>query len=121
MPLLQVMAMNTGTVSSTRAAVGVGLVAVLAGCATMTPEGRRAFQVYWDAARRCEEQYRNLHVDRVQSNGDVLLTADHDIRRNVDNFTQCYHDALSIAVTRLREHGDVFADAINAMPAVDMD
>jgi hypothetical protein len=102
-------------------AIGLALVVILGGCAVMTPEARRAFPMYWDAARGCEQQYRNLHVDRVQSNGDLLVSADHDIRRDVDNFTRCYHEAIGAAVGRLRERGDVFADAVNATPSVDMD
>jgi hypothetical protein len=113
---------NAGKIGSpTAAAVAFALFLAVGGCATMTPEGRRAFQVYWDAARGCERQYSNLHVDRVQPNGDLLLSADHDIRRNMDNFTRCYHEALGAAAGQLREQGDVVANSLNVNPTVDMD
>jgi hypothetical protein len=99
----------------------VGTLLGAGGCATMTPEERSAFGVYWDAARECEQRYRNLHVDRVQSNGDVSLSAELDLPRNLAEFTQCYHDGIRDAVVRRERSGQPVLQTLNPNPAVELD
>lgn len=98
------------------------LLAVLtAGCATGSPEARAVYGVYWDAARACQELYRNLRVDRVHDNGDVLISAELDLPRNIVEFTQCYHERIHLALASLRTAGRSLPSVINERPAVDMD
>jgi hypothetical protein len=91
------------------------------GCASATPEARAAFGVYWSASRECEQQYRTLHIRRVYPNGDLTVSADHDILRDLAAFTQCYHEGIGSAVARHRQSGQPLPDTINQNPGVDVD
>jgi len=97
---------------------GVAIVALLCcACAGMA-ESRARGEVYWGAAKTCEGRYRTIHIDRIDSEGNVKAHADAETRSELQAFTTCYRDEMSKA----REKGGPGVPAgMNKEPDVDLD
>jgi hypothetical protein len=99
--------------------IGLGTL-VLAGACTGAIQDQ-AFVLYWEASRACEEKYRNLRVEQIDSNGDLTLSADLDVPANLGAFRQCYRDGIGDAILRRQERGESIPDGLNREPAVEME
>jgi len=98
---------------------GVTMVTLLcyAGCAGMA-ESRARGEVYWGAAKVCEGHYRTIHIDRIDSEGNVTAHSDADTRSELQAFTACYHDEVSKVVGK---GGPGVPANLNKEPGVDLD
>jgi hypothetical protein len=97
----------------------VTIVALLccAGCAGMAESSARG-EVYWGAAKTCEGRYRTIHIDRVDSEGNVTAHSDADTRSELQAFTTCYHDEMSKVIDK---GGAGLPAGLNKDPGVDLD
>jgi hypothetical protein len=99
--------------------IGLGTL-LLAGACTGAMQNQ-AFGLYWEASRACEQKYRNLRVEQIDSNGDLTLSADLDVPANLGAFRQCYRDGIGDAILRRQERGESIPDGLNREPAVEME
>jgi hypothetical protein len=90
-----------------RSPVSLCMLALLfvAGCETMTPEARLRSEIFWDAAKACESRYRTLHIDRIDSEGNVSLHADAESRHELPAYNACYQDGVRTQVEARRKAG----------------
>ena len=104
------------------AALGIALTVL--GCAS-TPESRLRdevfLDVYWTAARECEDRYRTLHVDRIALDGGLSVSADANSRIDAAGFRECYWTGVPRHVERRRSAGLAVPDTINLHPGIDID
>jgi hypothetical protein len=104
------------------AALGIALT--VGGCAS-TPETRLRdevfLDVYWTAARDCENRYRTLHVDRIALDGGLSVSADANTRIDAAGFRECYWTGVPKLVEARRAAGRAVPDNINLHPDIDID
>jgi hypothetical protein len=102
----------------------LAVVLVTFGCAT-TPETRLRYQmtteIYWDAARQCENRFPSLHIERVGVGGDVILGVDALQTQDVQRFTECYWQGIAERVERRRQASLPLPDSLDLKPTVDID
>jgi hypothetical protein len=93
--------------SVTNRSASVILVALLfaAGCGTMTPEARTRSEIFWEAAKPCESRYRTLHIDRIDSDGNVSMHADAESRHELPAFNECYRQGIRAQVEASKRAG----------------
>jgi hypothetical protein len=85
------------------------------------PGGGLQTQIYWDAAVECESRYRTLHVNRVDSEGNVTMHADAESRQDLQPFIACYQKAVQARIERRRQAGLPIPDGFNEHPTADID
>ena len=99
-------------------------VVTLGACAT-TPETKLRnevfLDVYWTAARACEDRYRTLHVDRIALDGGLTVSADANSRIDAAGFRECYWTGVPKQIERRREAGLAVPETINLHPDIDID
>ena len=77
--------------------------------------------VYWDAARECENRFRNVLLERVQPNGDLSVSVAADSRLDRLPFLRCYHEGILKHIEERRQTGKAVPENINLEPDVDFD
>ena len=103
--------------------LGLGILALLvaAGCETATPDARLRHEVFWDAAKACESRYRTLHIDRIDSDGNVSLRADAESRAELPAYTECYRNGVRAQIESRRKAGLTIPDMPAEEPTADLD
>jgi len=91
-----------------------------AGCATSGGNSVKD-DLYWDAAKLCESRHRTIHLDRIDSNGQVSAHADAETRSELAAFTKCYQDEVKNAVDKRTKAGLPVPDGIKMDPEVELD
>lgn len=106
-----------------RSPVSLCMLALLfvAGCATMTPEARLRSEIFWDAAKACESRYRTLHIDRIDSEGNVSMHADAESRMDVPRFNECYRAGLRAHIEDRRRAGLTVPEMPTQEPTAELD
>ena len=100
-------------------ALSVGLACV--GCVSMTPEAKLQNEICWDAAKQCETRYRTLHLDRIDSEGNLSMHADAESRQELPGFSACYRAGIQSEIERRRKAGLPLPDKVNAEASADLD
>jgi len=95
----------------------VGLVTI--GCAS-SPETKQRNEIYMDAARACEIQFRSLHIDRVDAQGNVTVDVEAGQTQDVAGYRQCYWQGIAQRVERQRQAGPPPSDSLDLKPSVDI-
>jgi hypothetical protein len=96
-----------------------GLVCVA--CASMTPDQKTRNDLYWDAAKEYEGRFRTLHLDRIDSEGNVSLHVDAESRQELPAFNACYRAAVKKQMERRKQAGLAIPDGLNEEPTADLD
>lgn len=91
-----------------------------AACGTMTPEARLRSEIFWEAAKACESRYRTLHIDRIDTEGNVSLHADAESRHELPAFNECYRKGLRAEVETRRKAG-IEVPEMPTDPSADLD
>ncbi len=100
--------------------VAVGMF--VAGCAAlMSPGARLRNEVFWEAATQCENRYRTLHVDQIDTGGGITLHADAESRSELEPFKKCYRQAVNDRIEQRRRAGLPIPDELTAEPTVEVD
>jgi len=94
---------------------------LMVACGTMTPEARLRDEIYWDAAKACESRYRTLHLDRMDTEGNLSAHADADTRHELGPFVECYRQGLRTQVEQRKREGRPLPEALNQEPTIDLD
>ena len=92
-----------------------------AGCESMTPEARLRSEIFWDAAKVCESRYRTLHLDRIDSEGNVSMHADAESRHELPAFNACYRQGLREQVEARQKAGLTVPEMPAQEPTADLD
>ena len=92
-----------------------------AACLTMSPEDKARNEIYWDAAKLCEARYRTLHIDRIDSDGNISMHADADSRQELPAYNECYHQAIKADIEARRKKGLVVPEMPAQEPSADLD
>jgi hypothetical protein len=90
-------------------------------CGSMTPEKRIADEIYWEAAKECESRHRTLHLDRIDSEGNVSVHADAESRIELPAFNTCYQRAVRARAEKRRQADLPVPDTLNLEPTADLD
>ena len=77
--------------------------------------------VYWTAARECENRYRTLHIVRLMADGGLSLSADANSRIDAAGFQACYWQGIQARVDRRRAAGLPVPDGVSLNPDIDID
>jgi hypothetical protein len=97
-------------------------VTLVAGCAAaMSPGVRLRNEVFWQAATQCENRYRTLHLDRIDTGGGISLHADAESRSELQPFEKCYRQAVNGLVEQRRGAGLPIPDELTVEPTVELD
>ena len=94
---------------------------LVAGCASMSPEARLRNEVFWQAATQCENRYRTLHLDRIDTGGGISLHADAETRSELRPFEDCYRQAVKDLIEQRRRAGLPIPDELMVEPTVELD
>ena len=86
----------------------------------MSPEARLRSEMFWEAAKMCESRYRTLHIDRIDTEGNVGLHADAESRHELPAFNECYRKELKAGVEAKRKAGIEVPD-MPTDPSADVD
>ncbi len=95
-----------------------------AGCATSPgTRGENEFflNVYWDAARDCENRHHTLHIARLLLEGDLQLDADQDTRIEFRAYVACYYAGIRERVERRRQAGQPVPENVKLEPPVEIE
>jgi len=90
-------------------------------CVSMTPDQKIRNDLYWDAAKDCEGQFRTLHLDRVDPEGNVSLHADAETRQELPGYNACYRAAVKKLIERRKQGGLAIPEGVNEEPTADLD
>ncbi len=106
-----------------RSPVGPCILALLfaAGCETMTPDARLRHEIFWEAAKACESRYRTLHIDRIDTDGNVSLHADAESRVELPAYNACYRDGVRAQIEARRKAGLTVPEMPQQEPTADLD
>jgi hypothetical protein len=96
-------------------------LSLAAGCGMMTPEIRLRSDLFWEAATACESRYRTLHIDRIDSEGNVSLRGDAESRQELPAFNACYRERLRAQVDARRQAGLTIPEMPVQEPTADLD
>ena len=97
-------------------------ITLVAGCAAaMSPGARLRNEVFWEAATQCENRYRTLHLDRIDTDGGISLHADAETRSELQPFQKCYRQAVNDLVEQRRRAGLPIPDELTVEPTVELD
>jgi hypothetical protein len=99
----------------------VTTVLVAAGCVTMTADARLRNEIFWDAARECEGRYRTLHLDQIDTGGNITMHADAESRSELRPFTECYRQAVRRRIEERRQAGLPIPETLEKEPTVELD
>jgi hypothetical protein len=91
------------------------------GCTTMTPEARLRNEVFWEAAKECENRYRTLHLDNIDTGGGISMHADAETRSELQPFLRCYRQAVKDRVEGRRQAGLSVPDELNEEPTAEIE
>lgn len=106
----------------TLAILVMATVTLVAACAaTMSPGARLRNEVFWEAARQCENRYRTLHLDKIDIDGGISMHADAESRSEIEAFKKCYRQAVNDGVEQRRRAGLPIPDELTAEPTVELD
>jgi len=94
---------------------------LISGCATITPEARLRNEIFWDAAVECESRYRTLHLDQIDSDGNVTMHADAESRHQLRPFIECYQKGVQARIAQRRQAGLPVPDTLNQEPTAEVD
>jgi hypothetical protein len=90
-------------------------------CATMTPEAQLSNEIFWQAAKECESRYRTLHLDRIDTDGNVTMHADAETRHELPAFTECYRQGVRTRAEKRRQAGLPVPETLNQEPTAEID
>jgi hypothetical protein len=96
-------------------------ILIVSGCQSMTPDARVRSEVFWEAAKACESRFRTLHIDRIDSDGNVSMHADADSRIDLPRFNECYRDGLRTRIEDRRRAGLTVPEMPAQEPTADLD
>ncbi|HXJ82459.1 MAG TPA: hypothetical protein VMS64_27710 [Candidatus Methylomirabilis sp.] len=99
----------------------IGASLLSAACLTTTPEDRARNEIYWDAAKVCETRYRTLHIDRIDSDGNVSMHADAESRQELPAYNQCYRQAVKAEIEARKKKGLMVPEMPAQEPSADLD
>jgi hypothetical protein len=97
------------------------VVLVFAACESMSPDARLRSEIFWDAAKACESRFRTLHIDRIDSEGNVSMHADAESRMDLPRFNECYREGLRARIEDRRRAGLTVPDMPVPEPSAELD
>ena len=99
------------------------ILAVLfaAGCESMGHDTRLRSEIFWDAAKACESRFRTLHIDRIDSDGNVSMHADAESRMDLPPFNECYRRELQMQIEHRRNAGLTVPEMPQQEPTAELD
>ncbi len=104
-----------------RALIVASALCLIVGCATITPEARLRNEIFWDAAVECESRHHTLHLDQIDSDGNVTMHADAESRHQLRPFIECYQKGVQARVAKRRQAGLPVPDTLNLQPTAEVD
>jgi hypothetical protein len=104
------------------AALSIGACASAGTSRSEDPVRRAVFlDVYWGGARACEGRHATLHLERVEQEGSVTLSAAADSRSELRAFVTCYHSEIRSRVERRQGAGLPLPADLDMTPSVELD
>jgi len=94
---------------------------VASGCASMSPGAKLRNEVFWQAATQCENRYRTLHLDRIDTSGGITLHADAETRSELQPFQDCYRQAVKDLIEQRRRAGLPIPEELMVEPTAELD
>ena len=85
----------------------------------MSPDAKVRNDIYWDAAKECEGRFRTLHLDRIDTAGNLSMHADAESRQELPGFNTWYQAAVKKQVERREKAGATIPEGLNREPSAD--
>ena len=89
------------------------------GCATSDSALRS--QIFWEAAAICESRHRTVHVDQIDSEGNVAMHSDAESRMDLIPFNDCYREQIRAKVEDRRKKGLPVPEMPETEPSAELD
>ena len=99
----------------------LAILLIVVGCVGLTADARLRSDVFWEAAKACESRFRTLHIDRIDSEGNVSIHADADTRMDLPRVNECYRDGLRARLEDPRRAGLTVPEMPTSEPTADLD